>query len=191
MIVSFSILIFSIIITFIITSTIVVLLTVFVLQKKINMYQQKNIELKTRITSAEETIEQSRNIEERMLPLFKSLSADVLQNNSSMYLKQTREQLYGLVNPLMQDMHKLEGHIREVEKSRTGAYSSLITQLAGIGKEMNNLRLSTQNLQATTKNLDSVLRSDNVTRGKWGEMQLRRIVEMSGMQKHIDFDEQV
>ena len=76
-------------------------------------------------------------------------------------------------------MSKLDKQVRELEASREGAYSSLGTQLEGLHKLQDSLR------QQTTT-LAQALKSPTV-RGRWGEVHLRRLVELSGMANHVDF----
>ena len=88
----------------------------------------------------------------------------------------------GVVNPLKDNLKTLDKQIREIELKREGAYKSL-------EKELEQLEAFQKELHDTTHDLESALRSSSA-RGKWGEMKLRNIVELSGLQKHIDFVEQ-
>jgi DNA recombination protein RmuC len=72
--------------------------------------------------------------------------------------------------------------VRELEKKREGAYGA-------IGKQLEQLSQMHSSLQRETTTLSQALRSPTV-RGRWGEYQLRRLVEMAGMTNHVDFDEQ-
>ena len=85
----------------------------------------------------------------------------------------------------------MEGHIHAVEKTRISAYESLSGTVNTLNNEIKSLYNTNQHLQHTTQKLNQALRSDHTTRGKWGEIQLRRIVEITGMKEHIDFEEQI
>ena len=89
----------------------------------------------------------------------------------------------GLVEPLKGNLKDLDKYIRELESKREGAYKSL-------GKELEQLGIHQKELQDSTKDLKNALRSSS-TRGRWGEMKLKRIVELAGLQKHVDYDDQV
>lgn len=114
---------------------------------------------------------------------FKALAGDVLHANSQMLAEGARKDLKTVVDPLRKGLESLDGHVRELEKARTGAYQSLEQQLG-------QLREAHTRLQETTLTLSQALRSPTV-RGRWGELQLRRVVEMAGMENHVAFDEQV
>jgi DNA recombination protein RmuC len=94
-----------------------------------------------------------------------------------------RESLAGAVAPLQAALAALEAHVRSLEAAREGAYGSLSTSLRA-------LLDTTEHLRSETNALVTALRSP-VQRGRWGELQLRRVVELAGMQQHCDFDEQV
>ena len=72
---------------------------------------------------------------------------------------------------------------RQMEMERKGAYE-------GLNEKVAQLHLGHEQLRKETRNLVTALRSPQ-TRGRWGEMQLRRVAEMAGMLSHCDFDEQV
>jgi DNA recombination protein RmuC len=123
-----------------------------------------------------------RDAEEKMRDAFKALAGDALRSNSESLTAQTKKDIESVVDPLKKNLDSLDGHVRELEKSRQGAYESLERQLT-------HLREAHTKLQETTINLAQALQSPTV-RGRWGEFQLRRVVEMAGMEKNVDFKEQ-
>jgi DNA recombination protein RmuC len=131
---------------------------------------------------------------------FKALSAEALKSNNESFLNLARVTLEKfqqgaqsdlekrqvaidqLVKPVRETLLKFEGKIGEIEKSRVEAYGSLTEQVRGLGEMQMNLRQETANLVRA-------LGSPRV-RGRWGELQLRRVVEIAGMLEHCDFVEQ-
>jgi DNA recombination protein RmuC len=93
-----------------------------------------------------------------------------------------RSNLQGLVDPLKTNLDALGQHVRDLEQKREGAYRSLEEQMRELGRTHSSL-------QTTTLTLAQALKSQT-TRGTWGEIQLRRVVELANMVDHIDFDEQ-
>jgi len=132
---------------------------------------------------------------------FKALAGDTLSASSDAFLKLAKEALdkllsdargdmgkreqaiAGLVKPLSESIAKFEEHVRELEKNRQQAY-------AGLAEHLKLLSSSHQQLQKETANLVTALRRPEV-RGRWGEMTLRRVVELAGMSAQCDFQEQV
>jgi DNA recombination protein RmuC len=86
------------------------------------------------------------------------------------------------VAPLRDALSKVESHLRELEGARISAYSSLTEQVRFV-------RAASEALNEQTSSLVTALRAPQA-RGRWGEMQLRRVVEMAGMVEHCDFTEQ-
>ena len=120
--------------------------------------------------------------ENQLREAFKALAGDALKSNSEMLTVQAKKDLERIVDPLKKNLDSLDGHVRELEKARQGAYQSLEQQFS-------QLRNTHTRLQETTITLTQALRSPTV-RGRWGEIQLRRVVEMASMVKHVAFDEQ-
>jgi len=120
--------------------------------------------------------------QEQLEEKFRALAAEALQNNSQLFLDRTRDQLQHLVEPVNQTLKRFGDQVTEIEKSRVGAYSEITTQMKALTELQERVRQSTDQLK-------TALRSP-VQRGRWGEMQLRRVVELSGMLEYSDFTEQ-
>jgi len=119
----------------------------------------------------------------KMREAFEALAGKALRENASELSKQTKGEIGQIVDPLTKNLKDLEEHVRILESKREGAYSRL-------GEQLRNLNEMHTRLQHTTTTLAQALKSTSA-RGRWGEMQLRRIVEMAGMSDHVDFDEQI
>lgn len=91
-------------------------------------------------------------------------------------------QLDALVAPIKDTLVQMDAKLREVEKTRVDDSASMRTLLGLVGHTQ-------QQLQQETQTLVRALRSPGV-RGRWGEVQLRKVVELAGMMEHCDFDEQ-
>jgi DNA recombination protein RmuC len=125
--------------------------------------------------------EKTRLLEEAKAALadaFNALSANALRSNSEEFLKMA----HASVAPIKEALGKFEAKVQALEVAREGAYQGLVqqvTQLLDTGKE----------LRSETANLVQALRAP-VTRGQWGEFQLRRVIELAGMVNHCHFVEQ-
>jgi len=97
-------------------------------------------------------------------------------------LEQRRQAVEGLVSPLRDTLGRVEEHIRELEKARSEAYGALRQQVVA-------LTGTQEQLHRETRHLVQALRAPTV-RGRWGEIQLRRVVELAGMVAYCDFAEQ-
>ena len=105
-----------------------------------------------------------------------------LQQKTTQELEQRKQAVEHLVTPIRESLQKVDGKLQELELARTRAYSELTVQVRQLADTQKELR-------AETGNLVTALRSP-VVRGRWGEIQLRRVVEMAGMLAHCDFAEQ-
>lgn len=113
---------------------------------------------------------------------FRALASDALQANSQLLLDNSREQLRHLVEPVGESLRRFEEQVQQIERSRAGAYEGLSAQVKSLVELQERVRQSTEELK-------TALRSP-IQRGRWGEMQLRRVVELAGMLEYCDFAEQ-
>ncbi|MCL7984687.1 MAG: DNA recombination protein RmuC [marine benthic group bacterium] len=124
----------------------------------------------------------SEKAEERLREAFTALAGETLRKNADSYSSRAKEDIQGVLTPFQEKLVSLDGHVRELEKARAGAYESLNSQIRDLKETHRQLHESTTNLRAALKS--------PTARGRWGEVQLRRVVEMAGLERHVDFDEQ-
>ena len=117
--------------------------------------------------------------EAKLTNTFKALGADALAANNDQFLKLAAEKL----GPFKELLEKHNLAVAEIEKKRETAYTRLDEQIKQIASSHTELRTETGRLV-------TALRRPEV-RGRWGEVQLRLVVELAGMERHCDFDEQV
>ena len=119
---------------------------------------------------------------QQMEDKFRHLASDALQTNSQLFLDRSRSQIEHLIEPVNQSLRNFEEQVREIEKSRAGAYQGIMAQVDALTHLQERVRESTDQLK-------TALRSPS-QRGRWGEIQLRRVVELAGMLEYCDFSEQ-
>ncbi len=136
----------------------------------------------------------------KLMDAFHALSAQALQKNNAAFLDlaqatlgkfqekaggdlaQRQQAIAELLSPVRESLARVDAQMQEIEKTRAGAYEGLATQVKSLIETQRELR-------GETGRLASALRSTGA-RGRWGEIQLRRVVELAGMQDHCDFYEQ-
>ncbi|MFH0802616.1 MAG: DNA recombination protein RmuC [bacterium] len=173
--------------------------------------QKENTALKNQLSEMTARLEEERkaalkeqeilkDAQVRLSDAFKALSSDALKSNNQQFLELARATLEKfqegaksdlesrqkaieeLLKPLRETLGKTEKELREMENSRLAAYSTLTEQI----KSMSSTQMQ---LQSETANLVKALRKPDV-RGRWGEIQLHRVVEMAGMIEYCDFVQQ-
>ncbi len=167
-------------------------------------YSVQISELKTRLELEEiryeEKISLLNEAKEELSNGFKALSMEALRSNNQSFLelaKTTLEKfqvqsigdlekrqtsIHELVKPLKESLEKVDHKINELEQKRAGAYEGLL-------KQVEYMALGQEKLQKETNRLISALKAPTV-RGRWGEIQLKRVVEVAGMVEYCDFTQQ-
>ncbi len=157
-------------------------------------------ELKKEREAAAEKMALLAAAEKNLREAFDSLSAKALSANNQQFLQlaqatlekfqesargdldKRQQAINQLVKPVSETLGKFDTKLRELETLREGAYQAIRTQLTGLAETQDKLR-------SETGNLVKALRAPQV-RGRWGEIQLKRVVEIAGMMEHCDFLEQ-
>ena len=142
--------------------------------------------LRAKLAAVEIALQNEREISAR----FDAIAADALRKNNETFLElaagrlgQKEQAVEQLVAPLRESLKQVDGKIQQLEVARQGAYSELRTQVAELAQTQKDLRSETGNLVGALRDRPNV-------RGRWGEIQLKRVVEMAGMVEHCDFETQ-
>jgi len=160
--------------------------------------------LRARLKSDEAlAVERNQALErarDQLKAAFGDLSRETLQSNNAMFLVMARERLAeqqtaaaqtladrqtaieSIVAPIREALAKSEAQLQALERDRIDAFATIKTQMETMASSQNLL-------SRETRNLVTALRRPDV-RGQWGELTLRRVVELSGMTAHVDFTEQ-
>ena len=183
-----------------------------VVQEELRTVNSNNSDLRAEVAGLNSTLQEERKTSVEKLQLlntasaelrqaFQALAADALSSNNESFLQLARTRLdkyqaeakgdlearqkavEALVTPIKESLNKVDAQIRTIENERSEAYGTLTQQVRSL--------ISTQEqLRGETGNLVKALRAPAV-RGRWGEIQLKRVVEMAGMLSYCDFEEQV
>jgi DNA recombination protein RmuC len=151
-------------------------------------------------TAANEKLALLEDARRKLSDAFQALSSEALKSNNQAFLQLAKETLekyqaqargdlesrqqaiQHLVKPLADSLGKVDQQIQEMEKIRAGAY-------AGLSEQVKTMTETQARLQSETANLVTALRAPQ-GRGRWGEIQLQRVVELAGMVERCDFDQQ-
>ncbi|PIQ87471.1 MAG: DNA recombination protein RmuC [Candidatus Omnitrophica bacterium CG11_big_fil_rev_8_21_14_0_20_45_26] len=175
------------------------------LQTRLDQLGQEKVAALTRLEESQKNIAEQKQLlkeaEQKLQDTFKALSNDALRSNNQAFLDLAKQSLntvmeeakgeFGqktdalktIVKPLEDSLSRYERNVQELEKTRAEAYGNIKTQISSLVE-------SQQALQKETGNLVSALRRPEV-RGRWGELALRRVVELAGMTAYVDYQEQV
>ena len=181
-------------------------LIVWLLTRRRNTTLAKSVELLETKIKAQDALQVERDAafeqaNSRMTHAFSELANKSLKANSENFLRMAEQNLgkqheiakremserelavENLVKPIKDTLERSHKQIADLEKSRSEAYGSIRAQLE-------TMQINQQSLKQETHNLVNALRRPEV-RGRWGEITLRRLVELAGMVEHCDFQEQV
>ena len=181
------------------------------LEDLVKGYQKKELGYKSRLSELETRLAEEHKLnsektallneaQHKLAEAFKALSADALKSNNRAFielakatldsyqqgargeLEKRQQAIDELVKPLRESLEKVDRRIVELDKARQSAYS-------GLEEQIKQLVTTGSQLQQETNRLVTALRKPTV-RGRWGEIQLKRVVEIAGMIPYCDFYEQ-
>ncbi|MYA42145.1 MAG: DNA recombination protein RmuC [Gemmatimonadetes bacterium] len=163
-------------------------------QKEATTIATANADLNAKLDAANKQLAERTDIENTLLAQFKNIATDAITNNNEQFLKNADDKIGALVKQAKSDfslskdavqelIKPLSDELKRIEEARNQAQGSLKEQISTLVE--NNSALTRE-----TRNLTNALKRPEV-RGAWGEIQLRRVVELAGMVKYCDYDEQV
>lgn len=174
------------------------------LQKKYSVLEQEKVLLAAGLEQDQKNLQEKLKLledaEQKLSDTFKAISSDALSKNNATFLdlaksifeqfqekaksefSMSTKSMNELVTPIKSALENVDVKLGELEKTRIGAYEALRQQV-------DDMIQSQKSLQTETNHLVSALKTPTV-RGRWGEMQLHRVVELAGMLEHCDFEEQ-
>ena len=180
-------------------------------EQEINQRLHEIAQLRTQLAHTQTTLDKDRTATEEKLTLlntaqqqlanaFKAISTEALKHNNESFLSlaetvlrrfhngakddlgNRQSAIDALVQPVKAALDKVDGQLAQIENNRTATYATLAEQVKSLG-------IGCARLQTETANLVQALRAPQV-RGRWGEIQLKRVAEMAGMIEYCDFTTQ-
>ena len=146
------------------------------LQEEVTANKLEAGTLRAQLEATNKRFEEQMNLEAIMADKFKAMSAEAISDNSDKFLKDANEKIGTLVKPLSEEL-------KRIETDRAKSQGSLTQQIETLAQNNKALELEARNLSTALKRPE--------VRGAWGEIQLRRVVELAGMADYCDFEEQV
>lgn len=174
-------------------------------RKSEEVVRHEKIVAETKLEEAHKNLDEQKKLlehaQEKLTTAFQAISGESLKSNNKAFLELAKESLgivltdakgefskreeslKNIIRPLEDSLKRYEVRINDIENARIDAY-------AGLESQIKMLISSEQQLQKETGNLVTALRRPEV-RGRWGEVTLKRVVELAGMSEHCDYTEQV
>ncbi len=174
------------------------------LEKEISEAIQAKVKAETELKNAVERIAEEKKLldeaAQHLTDVFKAIANDTLSTSTRTLVELAKENftkiltevkgdfgksqqaIHGLIEPLAKSLQQFDSYLKAVEKNREGAYADL-------KRYLDSLNEAQRDLKKETSSLTTALRATSV-KGKWGELTLKRVVELTGMAEHCDFIEQ-
>lgn len=121
-------------------------------------------------------------IAERLKSELHETNARIAETQRDTFLTLANERFSAVVGPVQQKLTEFDALVKAIERDRIGAYEGLREQISGLIERSGRMETAASQLSSALRN--------PTTRGKWGEMQLRRVVELAGMEAYCDYNEQ-
>lgn len=156
-------------------------------RKEIQSLSNDKVRLEEKVSSLEkralEKDEEWEEMQEKFRAEFKVLAQDILDDKSKKFTEKNHENLKQILDPLKEKIKSFESKVEETHKEEIRERAALKSQIESL-KDMN------QKMLEDAKNLTSALKGDNKIQGDWGEAQLRKYLEASGLKSGVHFTEQ-
>jgi len=143
-------------------------------------FTEKVSELKNLDEKLQENKEDVSKLQEKFTKDFEILANKILEEKSSKFTEQNKENLKNILNPLQDKIQTFEKKVEETHKESIDYHAALRQQIVGL-KDL-NLQMSKE-----TVNLTKALKGDSKTQGNWGELVLERVLEKSGLEKEREY----
>ncbi|WP_111707555.1 DNA recombination protein RmuC [Lutibacter citreus] len=141
---------------------------------------EKISELKNLETKLKENKEEVSMLQEKFTKDFEILANKILEEKSSKFTEQNKENLINILNPLQDKIQNFEKKVEDTHKESIDYHAALRQQIFGL-KEL-NMQMSKE-----TINLTKALKGESKTQGNWGELVLERVLEKSGLEKNSEY----
>ncbi|ADV47427.1 RmuC-domain protein [Cellulophaga algicola DSM 14237] len=151
-----------------------------VLGNQITRYQADLENLQRKHTEQKEEVEK---LQEKFTKEFENLANKILDEKSSKFTEQNRENIKNILNPLQEKILLFEKKVDDSQKESVGMHSALKEQLATL--QLQNLKITQE-----AENLTKALKGDSKMQGNWGELVLERVLEKSGLEKDREYSVQ-
>lgn len=143
-------------------------------------YAQKEIELKNMQEKLDENKSEITKLQEKFTKDFELLATKILDEKSSKFTEQNKENLKTILNPLHEKIQTFEKKVEQTHKESIDYHAALRQQIFGL-KELN------EQMSKEAVNLTRALKGDSKTQGNWGELVLERVLEKSGLEKGREY----
>ena len=158
--------------------------------------------LREEAASFDAKIEHFKQMQDELKKAFAQLATDALQKNNELFIERAKSELEktnvvnqaeidkkraafeALVKPIKENLDKYDQKIASFELERGKAHAELLTHVQ-------SARAESEKLKTETSKLANALRGAPAARGRWGEMELKKVVELAGMEEHVSFETQV
>ncbi len=142
---------------------------------------KQNAEIENLQLKLSENREEMAKLQEKFSKEFENLANKILDEKSTKFTEQNKENMQRILNPLQEKIKLFEDKVDKTHKESIDYHAALRQQIIGL-KEMN------QQMSKETVNLTKALKGDNKTQGNWGELVLERVLEKSGLEKDREYN---
>ncbi len=149
-------------------------------QQEIVELNKKIAELSVLNSKSEEFLNKEAEMQKKLTMEFENLAAKILKENTNDFTTSSKKELDAMLDPFRQKINEFQKKVEENIQTNEKNYVTFDTQIR-------NLMENNRHIEKEARNLAQALKGSNKTQGNWGEMQLKRIFELSGLQENIEY----